>query len=153
MDWENRYGANGDAQGEGMHNISSTGFASAADDHESKALDLNEQLVYNRSSTFYFRMNGDAMSGAGIQNGDILVVDKSLKAANGKIIIASVNGELLVRRFQQGIRGFSLVAEHPRYNTIEIGEFTQFEHWGLVTCVIHILEKGLLDHRPAKRKR
>lgn len=150
MEWENT--APGQGPGRPMPGSDAMRFT-MLNDEEGASLDLNEHLVSNRSATFFFRMNGDAMSGAGIHNGDILVVDKSLRAANGKIIIAAVNGELLVRRFQQNIKGFSLVAAHPRYEQIDIGEFTQFSHWGLVTCVIHVLEKGLLDQRQGKRRR
>lgn len=137
-----------------VHTLNATGFGAAADDFAERGIDLNEQLIYNKPSTFFFRMNGDAMIHAGIQNGDVLIVDKSLKATNGKIIIAAVNGELVVRRFQQGIKGYFLAAENPRYENIEVGEFTQFNPFGLVTCVIHIFEKGLLDnHRPAQKSK
>jgi DNA polymerase V len=159
MEWDNFYSASYDgtkhfAQ-QDVQTANATGFGAAADDYAERGIDLNEQLIYNKPSTFFFRMNGDAMSGAGIQNGDILIVDKSLKATNGKIVVAVVNGDLVVRRFHQGIKGHTLVAENARYGTIEVGEFTQFTPWGLVTCVIHIFEKGLLDHHrtPVKKKK
>lgn len=158
MEWENFYSASYEGTKNftqhDVHTANATGFGAAADDFAERGIDLNEQLIYNKPSTFFFRMNGDAMTGAGIQNGDVLIVDKSIKATNGKIIVAVVNGDLVVRRFQQGIKGYTLVAENPRYETIEVGEFTQFTPWGLVTCVIHIFEKALLDqHRPAQKKK
>lgn len=158
MEWENfhsaAYSGSKRFTQHDVHSANATGFGAASDDYSERGIDLNEQLIYNKPATFFFRMNGDAMTGAGIENGDVLIVDKSLKATNGKIIVAAVNGELVVRRLQQGIKGYTLVAENPRYETIEVGEFTQFNAWGLVTCVIHIFEKGLLDasHSPRKRK-
>jgi DNA polymerase V len=116
-----------------------TGFGAAADDFMERGIDLNEQLIKNKPATFFFRMNGDAMIGAGIQAGDTLVVDRSIKAANGKIVIAAVNGELLVRRFQKDFNKCFLCAENKRYNNIELGEFTQYQAWGVVTFVIHPL--------------
>jgi DNA polymerase V len=153
MEWDNFYSASFEGAGQRLHQ--DLHVAGGDGEDTGQYIDLNEQLVYNKPSTVFFRMNGDAMTGAGIQNGDVLVVDKSLKATNGKIIIAVVNGDLVVRRFQQGIKGYSLVAENPRYEAIEVGEFTQFTPWGLVTCAIHIFEKNLLDPQrtPAKKKR
>ena len=159
MEWENfqnaSYGGTKNFTQHDVHTLNATGFGAAADDFAERGIDLNEQLIYNKPATFFFRMNGDAMIDAGISNGDVLIVDKSLKATNGKIIVAAVNGELVVRRFQQGIKGYALVAENPRYENIEVGEFTQFNPFGLVTCVIHIFEKSLLDnHRqPQKTKK
>ena len=97
-------------------------------------------------------MNGDAMTGAGINTGDVLVVDRSIKAGNGKIIIASINGDLVVRRFQQSFNHLSLVAENPRYANIELSEFSEYAAWGVVTCVIHILESRLLTHTGNHKK-
>jgi len=126
-----------------------TGFGAAADDYMERGIDLNEQLILNKPATFFFRMNGDAMVDAGIQSGDVLIVDRSIKAANGKIIIAAINGDLVVRRFQQTINHITLVAENSRYGNIELGEFTEYRAWGVVTCVIHVLERRLL---PETRK-
>ncbi len=159
MEWENFYNASYDGtKNFTQHNVNAlkaTGFGAAADDFAERGIDLNEQLIYNKPSTFFFRMNGDSMIEAGIQNGDVLIVDKSLKATNGKIIIAAVNGDLVVRRFQQTIKGPVLVAANSRYADIDVGEFTQFNPFGLVTCVIHIFEKSLLDNhrKPQKTKK
>jgi DNA polymerase V len=159
MEWENFYSASYDGTKQftqhEVHTLNATGFGAAADDFAERGIDLNEQLIYNKPATFFFRMNGDAMKDAGIQNGDVLIVDKSLKATSGKIIVAAINGELVVRRLHYGIKGQTLIAENPRYEKIEVGEFTQLNVFGLVTCVIHIFEKGLLDnHRqPQKAKK
>src|SRR2546429_7524644 len=98
-----------------QHNVktaNANGFGAAADDYMERGIDLNEQLILNKPATFFFRMNGDAMTGAGINSGDVLIVDRSLKAGNGKIIVAAVNGDLVVRRFQQTFNYLSLVAEN-----------------------------------------
>ena len=79
----------------------STLFPSSADDYAVPPIDLNEQLIRNKPSTFFFRMKVDAMKNAGIFDGDILIVERSLELVNGKIIVAILNGELLVRRFQK----------------------------------------------------
>src|SRR6185312_9918020 len=77
------------------------GFGAAADDYMERGIDLNEQLILNKPATFFLRMNSEAMIEDGIFSGDILIVDRSVKAANNKIIVAIVDGELLVRRLQK----------------------------------------------------
>src|SRR6476619_1640517 len=74
-----------------------TGFGAAADDYMERGIDLNEQLIINKPATFFFRMNVEAMMGAGIFPDDVVIVDRSIKASNGKIVVAAVNGELLIR--------------------------------------------------------
>jgi len=120
-----------------------TGFGAAADDYMERGIDLNEQLIMNKPATFFFRMNSHAMMGAGIQSGDVLIVDRSIKAASGKIIVAAVDGELIVRRLSQTMNKISLIAENRQFRDIQVEEFTTYQPWGVVTCVIHILEKGL----------
>ncbi|HMO34095.1 MAG TPA: translesion error-prone DNA polymerase V autoproteolytic subunit [Lacibacter sp.] len=114
-----------------------TGFGAAADDYAERGIDLNEQLIRNKPATFFFKMKGDAMQDAGILDGDILVVDRSLKLANGKIIVAVLNGELLVRRFHKNFTSAFLVPENPRYKPINLAEFTDFRIWGVVAHAIH----------------
>jgi DNA polymerase V len=116
-----------------------TGFGAAADDYMERGIDLNEQLIRNKPATFFFRMNSDAMTGAGIFNGDTLIVDRSVKAVNGKVIVAVVNGELLVRRLQTQMKGVSLMAENKRYGNINIEEFSNYTAWGVVVYSIHSL--------------
>jgi DNA polymerase V len=79
------------------------------------------------------------MQEAGIYDGDVLIVDRSLKLANGKIIVAVLNGELLVRRFLKNFSSAFLVPENQRYKTINLAEFTDFKIWGVVTYSIHPL--------------
>lgn len=116
-----------------------TGFGAAADDYMERGIDLNEQLVKNKPATFFFRMKGDAMENAGIFDGDILIVDRSLKLQNGKIIIAILNGELLVRRFHKNFSSAFLIPENPRYKPINVAEFNDFRVWGVVVYSIHPL--------------
>lgn len=116
-----------------------TGFGAAADDYAERGIDLNEQLVRNKPATFFFKMKGDAMREAGIFDGDILIVDRSLKLQNGKIIVAILNGELLVRRFHKNFSSAFLIAENNRYKNINLAEFSNFSVWGVVTYAIHSL--------------
>lgn len=116
-----------------------TGFGAAADDYAERGIDLNEQLIRNKPATFFFRMKGDAMKNAGIFDGDILIVDRSLKLANGKVIVAILNGELLVRRFHKNFSSAFLIAENDRYKNINLAEFNNFQVWGVVVHSIHSL--------------
>ena len=116
-----------------------TGFGAAADDYMERGIDLNEQLVKNKPATYFFRMKSDAMREAGIFDGDVLIVDRSEKLANGKVIVAVLNGELLVRRFHKNFSSAFLIPENSRYKSINLGEFTEFTVWGVVTYVIHAL--------------
>lgn len=116
-----------------------TGFTAAADDYMERGIDLNEQLIKNKPATFFFRMTGDAMSGAGIFNGDVLIVDRSIKTANGKIVVAVLNGEMLVRRLETSINKIRLLPESPRLSPIEVDAQSSFNVWGVVTYNIHAL--------------
>jgi len=85
-------------------------------------------------------VSGDAMTGAGIFNGDVVIVDRSVKAANGKVIIAILNGEMLIRRFEKTFNKIRLVPETPRLSAIDVDlSGADFAVWGVVTYVIHAL--------------
>jgi DNA polymerase V len=114
-----------------------TGFGAAADDYMERGIDLNEQLIRNKPATFFFRMKGDAMQDAGVFDSDVLIVDRSIKLVNGKIIVAILNGELLVRRFHKNFSSAFLIPENSRYKPINLAEFSDFTVWGVVTYVIH----------------
>lgn len=116
-----------------------TGFGAAADDFMERGIDLNEELIKNKPATYFFRMKGDAMQNAGIFDGDVLIVDRSLKLTEGKIIVAILNGELLVRRFHKNFSSAFLIAENDRYKNINLAEFTNFSVWGVVVYSIHSL--------------
>jgi DNA polymerase V len=117
-----------------------TGFGAAADDYMERGIDLNEQLIKNKPATFFFRMKGDAMKDAGIFDDDVLIVDRSLKLVSGKIIVAVLNGELVVRRYHKNFSSSFLVPENDRFKTINLGEFTDFMLWGVVVYMIRSLE-------------
>ena len=112
------------------------GFPSPADDHLEKPLDLNEHLVRHPAATYFVRVEGDSMDGAGIRNGDILVVDRALEPRSGSIVVAVVNGELTVKRLDIRDRRLWLVPENPAYAPIEIREGTELAIWGVVAHAI-----------------
>lgn len=122
-----------------VRTTNATGFGAAADDYAEKGIDLNEELIKNKPATFFFRMNGDAMTDAGIFDNDVIIVDRSLKPVHGKIIVAILNGELLVRRFHKNFSSAFLLPENSRFKPINLAEFTNFSVWGVVTYVIHPL--------------
>lgn len=113
------------------------GFPSPADDYIEEDLDLNEMVVQHPAATFYVRVRGDSMQNAGIFSGDILVVDRSLKAENKNIIVAIYDGEFTVKRLLYRDDGIYLAAENPTYSHIKINPESDFEVWGVVTYVIH----------------
>ncbi len=113
------------------------GFPSPADDHLENSLDLNEHLIKHPAATFFVRVEGRSMLGAGIHPDDILVVDRSLEAENGHIVVAAVDGELTVKRLQYRRARLFLEPENPDYDPIEITGETDLVVWGVVTNVIH----------------
>lgn len=103
-----------------------------------RGIDLNEQLIKNKPGTFLMRVSGDAMSGAGIFSGDVVIVDRSVKAVSGKVVIANLNGEMLIRRLEKTFNKIRLVPETPRLSPIDVDlSGAEFAIWGVVTYVIH----------------
>jgi DNA polymerase V len=115
------------------------GFPSPADDYVEKNLDLNELLVQKPAATFFVRAQGESMLGAGIHPNDILVVDRSLEAIPGKVVICAINGELTVKRLERVNSQWQLKAENPAYADIIIHDELELVIWGVVTNVIHSL--------------
>ena len=113
------------------------GFPTPADDHVSERMDLNKYLIRHPSSTFLVRASGDSMINAGIHSGDVLVVDRSLPIADGKIVIAAVDGELTVKRLWKRGGTTRLMPENPKYEPIDLDEESELHMWGVVTNVIH----------------
>jgi len=113
------------------------GFPSPADDYIEKKLDLNEHLIAHPSATFFVRVKGDSMINAGIFNGDILIVDRSIEATNNKIVVAVLNGEYTVKRLKKRQGKITLFAENPNFPPIEISDNSDFEIWGVVAHVVH----------------
>ena len=113
------------------------GFPSPADDHLEDSLDLNTHLIQHKESTFFVKAQGESMLDAGIHQGDILVVDKSLTPKSGKIVIAVVDGEFTVKRLHKYKGIITLRAENPEFKDIKIEGATELIIWGVVTSVIH----------------
>lgn len=111
----------------------SAGFPSPAADYAEKTLDINEYLVRNPVSTFFFAVEGDSMQGAEIFDGDILVVDKSIAPRHGHIVIAFVDGQRLVKRLHHRAGRVALLAENPAFPPFEIRDDMEFLVWGVVT--------------------
>ncbi len=120
-----------------VRTANATGFGAAADDYAEKGIDLNEQLIRNKPATFFMRVRGEAMINAGIHDGDVVIVDRSLKPDSGKVIIASLNGEMLIRRFEKNFNKIRLIPETSKLATIDVDPFAEFSVWGVVTYVIH----------------
>ncbi len=113
------------------------GFPNPAEEAGGLALDLNDYLIKHPISTYYLRVEGDSMTGAGIATGDIVVVDKSLEPRSGDVVVAAVDGDFTLKRLKkQGTQAW-LVAEHPSYAPIALHEATDAALWGVVTYVIH----------------
>jgi len=115
------------------------GFPSPADDYLEGKLDLNQYLIKHPAATFFVRVTGDSMIGAGIHSGDLLIVDRSLEPKDGNVVIASVDGELTVKRLSLRQGKLVLLPDNDKYQPMEVGGETAFEVWGVVTNVIHPL--------------
>jgi DNA polymerase V len=117
-------------------NANATGFGAPTDDYMDKGVDLNEQLIRNKPATFFMRVQGNSMVNASIHDGDIVIVDRSIKPQSGKVIIAVVDGEMLIRRFEKTINKVRLIPETPKLSPMEISDYADFSIWGVVTYVI-----------------
>lgn len=113
------------------------GFPSPAEDYVECSLDLNEYLVTHREATFFMRVQGHSMTGAGINDGDLLVVDRSIEAGHGDIVVAVVDGELTIKRLSSRGGRVRLLAENPAFAPIELKDGQELAVWGVVTSVIH----------------
>jgi DNA polymerase V len=140
MEVENFFGSSYDGSKrftqQNVKMANATGFGAAADDYMERGIDLNEQLIRNKPATFFMRVNGNSMINAGIGEGDILIVDRSLKPVNGKIVIAVIDGEMLVRRYEKTINKLLLISEGKQSSSIDVNEFSDFKVWGVVIYVI-----------------
>ena len=115
----------------------SAGFPSPAEDHMHSKIDLNNLLIENPSATYYVRVNGDSMSGAGILSGDLLIVDRSFEVSNNCIVVAHLDGEFTVKRIKKIKKKIFLQAENNNYKPIEITKEMDFELFGVVAHAIH----------------
>ena len=121
------------------------GFPSPADDFIERSLDLNEQLVANPIATFFVRASGNSMDEAGIHDGDLLIVDRSVPPMHGMVVVAVIDGGLTVKRLTKRGTQMSLTSEPNKldqgsYVPIEVGEEADATIWGVVTWSVHRLE-------------
>lgn len=117
---------------EGIH----AGFPSPATDYMTQAIDLNKELVRHPAATFYGRVVGDSMIDAGVDEGDILVIDKALEAQDGDMAVCYVDGEFTLKHLRIREGRIALVPANDKYPVIEVDEGTDFKMWGVVTYVI-----------------
>ena len=112
------------------------GFPSPAEDYRDEAIDLNDLLAPHAEATFLVRVRGESMTGAGIDDGDVLVVDRALEPVHGRIVVAMVDGEFTVKRLCQRDGNLCLEASHPDFAPIELQEGQELAVWGVVTRII-----------------
>ena len=115
----------------------SAGFPSPATDYMENKLDLNEYLVKHPAATFIVKTNGSSMVNADIYSGDLLIVDRSIIPKNNNIVIASVFGDLTVKKLKKKDKLFFLVSANENYPSIEVKEEMECFIWGVVTYIIH----------------
>ena len=114
----------------------SAGFPSPADDFKEIRISLDRELVKNRDATFYARVSGESMENAGLSNGDLIIIDRSLQAENNKIAVCFLDGEFTVKRIIKKGEKLFLKPENNRYKEVEINENNELLIWGIVTYVI-----------------
>ncbi len=115
------------------------GFPSPADDYIEAGIDLNDHLIRHPSSTFFLRVSGDSMTGAGIHHGDLLIVDRSLDPRPGRIVVAVLEGAFTLKRLSRHQGRLRLEAAHPAYPPLELDEAEGTLLWGVATHAIHPL--------------
>jgi len=115
----------------------SAGFPSPADDYVEENIDLNEYLISNPFSTFFLRVKGDSMMNAGIKDKDLIIVDKSLTAKPGNIIIAMIDGEFTIKRLSMKNNELYLKAENHNYPDFSFKNHIDVQIWGVVIYSIH----------------
>ena len=114
----------------------SAGFPSPADDFKEIRISLDSELVKNKEATFYAKVSGDSMVGAGLDDGDLLVIDRSLSPENGKIAICFIDGDFTVKRIKKEKDKFYLMPENKKYKAFELNEDNELIVWGVVEYVI-----------------
>tara|TARA_B100000073_G_scaffold257687_1_gene217620 strand:- start:323 stop:733 length:411 start_codon:yes stop_codon:yes gene_type:complete len=118
----------------------SAGFPSPADDYTEENIDLNDILITNPSSTFFLRVKGDSMINSGIQDEDLIIVDKSLIAKPGNIVIAILDGEFTVKKLAKKDNRFYLRAGNNNYPDFNLSNYSDVQIWGVVIYAIHSLK-------------
>ena len=123
-----------------LSSLISAGFPSPADDYTEENIDLNDILITNPSSTFFLRVKGDSMINSGIQDEDLIIVDKSLIAKPGNIVIAILDGDFTVKTLAKKNNTFYLKAENNNYPDFNFSNYSDVQIWGVVIYVIHNLK-------------
>ena len=119
----------------------SAGFPSPAENYIDKRIDLNEELIRNPASTFFLRVHGESMSNAGILDGDLLLVDRSLDPQPGHVVVAVINGSFTLKRLTYRNNIPYLEAEHPNYPALDLRYCESLQIWGVAIYAIHRLSR------------
>ena len=114
----------------------SAGFPSPADDFKELRISIDKEVVKNETATFYARVSGESMQGAGLDDGDLLVIDRSLEPEDNKIAICFIDGEFTVKRLKVEKDCVYLMPENPKYQPIKVTEDNELIIWGVVTYVV-----------------
>lgn len=113
------------------------GFPSPAQDYFDGRIDLNAHLIKDITSTFVVRVTGDSMEGAGISDGDELIVNRALEPKDGSVVVAVLDGELTIKRLRITPTGVVLQAENPKYPDIRVSALSELTVWGVATRCLH----------------
>ena len=114
----------------------SAGFPSPADDFKELRISIDQEVVRNEEATFYARVSGESMQGAGLDDGDLLVIDRSLEPVDNKIAVCFIDGEFTVKRLKVNKDEVLLIPENPKYQSIKVTEENELTIWGVVTYVV-----------------
>ena len=114
----------------------SAGFPSPADDFKELRISIDQEVVRNEEATFYARVSGESMQGAGLDDGDLLVIDRSLEPQNNKIAVCFLDGEFTVKRLKVELDCIYLMPENKNYQPIKVSERDELIIWGIVTYVV-----------------
>ena len=123
------------------------GFPSPAQDYMDLSIDLNRELIRNPSSTFYGRVKGDSMQDAGVSEGDVLVIDKSLEPQDGDMAVCFLDGEFTLKFIQLEKDAIWLIPANEAYDPIRVTEENEFLIWGIVTYTIKNNRKKIFKKR------
>ena len=114
----------------------SAGFPSPAGDFKQERISLDQELIKNKEATFFARVSGESMINAGLEDGDLIVIDRSEEPKNGSIAVCFLDGEFTVKRLKLKNKEIYLMPENSRYSPIKIGEGNELSIWGIVTYVV-----------------
>ncbi len=117
------------------------GFPSPADNYIENSIDLNEELIHHPASTFFLRVKGESMSNAGVLDGDLLIVDRSLDPQPGHIVVAILDGSFTLKKLTYSKGVPYLEAKHPNHPTIDLRNYKNVQIWGVAIYSIHGLKR------------